>query len=319
MDFLKRCAIETGYRADILEKVIRLGKFADEISKHPFLGRALALKGGTALNLCYGPPKRLSVDLHYNYIAQMEREKMLMDRPEVEKALADVAARQGYQLQKSADAFAGRKTYLRYQSMMGPSDRIEVDVNFLYRVPIGESERRSLWQPGGLIQPVVNVVRLSELVLGKLNAFIERGAPRDAWDIVHLSKPAAALLKTPEFRARFIALSAAFEQPLYTYTYARLQSFLRDPFVTQQLTPVLPEQTAIKSEDLAEKSWSQVKSLLALQSNEKEYVDAIQRGELRLDLLFRNNEKEISLFGKHPAILWKLDNVRRHHLDHEMG
>ena len=28
---------------------------------------------------------------------------------------------------------------------------------------------------------------------------------------------------------------------------------------------------------------------------------------------------EIALLGKHPAILWKLDNVRRHHLDHEMG
>ena len=319
IEFLKRCSIETGYRADILEKVIRLGKFAAEIAKHPFLGQALALKGGTALNLCYGAPKRLSVDLDYNYIAHMEREKMLVDRPEVEKALADVAARLGYQLQKSADAFAGRKTYLRYQSMMGPSDRIEVDVNFIHRVPIGESERRSLWQPGGLFQPIVNVVSLSELVLGKINAFIERGAPRDAWDIVHLSEPSAAILKTPEFRARFIALSAAFEQPLHTYTYARLQSLLRDQFVTEQLTPVLPEQTDIKSEELAEKSWSRVESLMALQSNEKEYVDAIQHGELRLDLLFRNNEKEIALLGKHPAILWKLDNVRRHHLGHEMG
>ena len=94
IEFLKRCSIETGYRADILEKVIRLGKFAAEIAKHPFLGQALALKGGTALNLCYGAPKRLSVDLDYNYIAHMEREKMLMDRPEVEKALADVAVRQ---------------------------------------------------------------------------------------------------------------------------------------------------------------------------------------------------------------------------------
>jgi predicted nucleotidyltransferase component of viral defense system len=63
----------------MLEKVIQLGKFADEISKHPFLGQALALKGGTALNLCSGMPKRLSVDLDYNYIAHAEREKMLVD------------------------------------------------------------------------------------------------------------------------------------------------------------------------------------------------------------------------------------------------
>jgi len=48
-------------------------------------------------------------------------------------------------------------------------------------------------------------------VLGKLNAFIERAAPRDAWDVIHLSEPSAAMVKTPEFRARFIALSGAFE------------------------------------------------------------------------------------------------------------
>jgi hypothetical protein len=50
----------------------------------------------------------------------------------------------------------------------------------------------------------------------------------------------------------------------------------------------------------------------------EEYIDAIQRGELRLDLLFHNNEKEIALLGQHPAILWKLENVRMHRLDHEM-
>ena len=38
-----------------------------------------------------------------------------------------------------------------------------------------------------------------------------------------------------------------------------------------------------------------------------------------LDLLFHNNEKEIALLGQHPAILWKLENVRMHRLDHEMS
>jgi predicted nucleotidyltransferase component of viral defense system len=140
MEFLKRCSVDTGYRVDVLEKVIRLGKFSEAISRHPFLGQVLALKGGTALNLCSGTPKRLSIDLDYNYIAHAEREKMLEDRPVVEKALASIATDQGYQIQRSADAFAGRKTYLRYQSMLGPRDRIEVDINFVHRIPIGEIE-----------------------------------------------------------------------------------------------------------------------------------------------------------------------------------
>jgi len=39
----------------------------------------------------------------------------------------------------------------------------------------------------------------------------------------------------------------------------------------------------------------------------------------RLNLLFHNNEKEIGLLGQHPAILWKLENVRMRRLDHEMS
>ena len=48
------------------------------VSRQPVLSRALALKGGTALNLCFGPPRRLSVDLDFNYIANVERERMLV-------------------------------------------------------------------------------------------------------------------------------------------------------------------------------------------------------------------------------------------------
>jgi len=63
------------------------------------------LKGGTVLNLCFGPPKRLSVDLDYNYIGNLEREKMLKDRSHVEEAIYELSRRRGYQPQRSADSF----------------------------------------------------------------------------------------------------------------------------------------------------------------------------------------------------------------------
>jgi predicted nucleotidyltransferase component of viral defense system len=110
LEYLTQCAAETGYRVEPLEKVVRLGQLAGDIARHPFLGTVLALKGGTALNLCYGPPKRLSVDLDYNYGGEIERQKMLEDRPRVEAAAAEIAKRQGYRVQQSADAFAGFPT-----------------------------------------------------------------------------------------------------------------------------------------------------------------------------------------------------------------
>jgi len=89
LEYLERCAAETGFQIIPLEKVVRLGEVAADVSRHPLLGEALALKGGTALNLCFGPPQRLSVDLDFNYIAHLERERMLADRPRVERAAAD--------------------------------------------------------------------------------------------------------------------------------------------------------------------------------------------------------------------------------------
>jgi predicted nucleotidyltransferase component of viral defense system len=148
--YLENCSAETGYQVVPLEKVVRLGELAADINRHPLLSKALALKGGAALNLCFGPPGRLSVDLDYNYVAHVERDKMLADRPRIETAVGELARRRGYGIQRSADAFAGRKMYLRYRSVLGPEERIEVDLNFLFRLPLAGTETRSLWQPGEL-------------------------------------------------------------------------------------------------------------------------------------------------------------------------
>jgi len=81
-----------------LEKVARLGELVADIGRHPFLGSVLILKGGTAINLCFGRPTRLSVDLDYNYVGQAEREKMLGDRPLVETALVELARKRQYRV-----------------------------------------------------------------------------------------------------------------------------------------------------------------------------------------------------------------------------
>jgi predicted nucleotidyltransferase component of viral defense system len=130
LEYLQYCSAQTGYRIGPLEKVVRLGELAADLSRHPFLGKALVLKGGTVLNLCFGPPKRLSVDLDFNYIGNPDRKNMLEDRPKVEEAISENSRRQGYRVQRSSDAFAGHKIYLSYRSTLGHDDRIEVDLNY---------------------------------------------------------------------------------------------------------------------------------------------------------------------------------------------
>ncbi len=92
-EYLSRCAADSGYAESSLEKVIRLGELAGDIARHGLLGECLALKGGTALQLCFGPPSRLSVDLDFNYVGSASRERMLADRPNTPagKSFSDTA------------------------------------------------------------------------------------------------------------------------------------------------------------------------------------------------------------------------------------
>jgi hypothetical protein len=55
-----------------------------------------------------------------------------------------IASRAGYLPQRSKQAHAGQKFYLRYESPLGGQRRIEVDINFLHRVALEPVERRAV-------------------------------------------------------------------------------------------------------------------------------------------------------------------------------
>jgi len=311
-EFLQSCSIQTGFLITTLEKVIRLGEMAGDITRHPFLGKVLLLKGGTALNLCFGPPKRLSVDLDYNYIGNLEREDMLKDRPKVEDAIYGLSRRRGYQPQQSADSFAGRKIFLSYRSVLGPNDRIEVDLNYLFRVPLVEAETRELWQPGELDCVKVRIVGLEELLAGKLIALLDRGAARDVWDVANFSTEMLEVVRSRPFRGRFIALSAILDHPLPTYTKDRLKRILTDRALSENLVPMLASSELLPPGDLVDKAWRIMQQFLPLESNEEEYIAGIMSGELIPELLFTPGSEDAKKISKHPAILWKVLNVRDH-------
>jgi len=311
LEYLQRCAVHTGYRVEPLEKVVRLGIMAADVARHPFLGSVLALKGGTAFNLCFGPPKRLSVDLDYNYIGHLDRTAMLEARPAVEQAVADLARRQGYRVQQSADAFAGRKYYLLYRSVLGPEERIEVDLNFLFRMPIAGTELRDLWQPGELDRPRVLVVSLEEILIGKFLALLDRGAGRDAWDIAYPPQSTADILQSLRFRRWFIALSSILEHPLSTYTRERLEATLTDRDITERLSPMLAGPALVRDE-LIERAWGAIGGFLSLKPDEEAFIAAVQQGELKPEMLFPDDSAEAGRLVMHPAILWKIQNAKNY-------
>lgn len=312
LEYLERCSAGSNFQITALEKVVRLGEVAANIARHPFLGKVLALKGGTGLNLCFGPPQRLSVDLDFNYIGQVERDGMLSDRPKVEEAVHNIARRAGYRVQHTADAFAGRKIFLIYRSVLGQEERIEIDLNFLFRVSLTGTKVRTIWQPGDLDRPKLKVVGLEELLIGKLLALLDRGAARDVWDVAHFKAPMVDVLESNRFRAYFIALAGILDHPFPTYTRERLKKLITTRTVEAQLTPMLMIGTAPQIEELIDSAWTRVMPFLSLTSRENEYLSSVSNGEVRMELLFSNDTAESSRISRHPAILWKIHNVCEH-------
>jgi len=308
-DDLTRLAAEHGFQVAALERVIRLGDLLAEFSRTPVLRDALLLKGGTALNLCFGPPLRLSVDLDFNYARAEGREQMLADRPQVERAIRRIAETRAYQVQASADEHAGRKLFLGYQAASGTPDRIEVDVNYLHRVPLVSPIEKTCWQPGEYPVPQARLVGMEELAAGKVCALLDRAAPRDLYDAVRLPELARQVWDTPRFRGVFVALAGTLPHPVHSYTAARLAR-ASDAAIREQLYPMLGDGNDLPSPSgLRDAAWRAVGPLLHLTDREREFTDRLQVGELRADLLLPDDQETARRVSRHPGLRWKVQNA----------
>lgn len=311
-EVLTQLECETGFRAATLEKVLRLGAIAREITAHPFLGPRLVLKGGTAIQLGLGAPRRLSVDLDYNYIGQLGRAAMLQERPELETALQRVGRAGGYRVTESADEHAGRKFYLSYRGHTGAADRIEFDINYQMRQPIEDPVTRALWQPGHAEPVTILSVGDEELWAGKIAALLDRGMPRDLFDVAQLPGSSPHLVGAPRFRRIVIAWCGILPHPLHTYGRKRLDR-VDDVSIEQQLAPMLAGLGRPKCEVLAKAAWQILEPILELEKREMEYCECLQRGELKPELLFGDSDPITERLRGHPALKWKALNARAHH------
>ena len=309
-DYLARLAGDTGFRSDTLEKVLRLGRILDQVGRHPFLGERLALKGGTALNLFFGAQApRLSVDLDFNYVRPVERDEMLREKEEIERGLGLVAEGDGYRLQWSAREHAGRKTYLHYRNALGTPDRIEVDVNYLYRVCLQPVIVQEGWTPDRDFPCRARLVGLDETLAGKLLALVDRGAPRDVYDAAGLAQGRwahdAGLL-----RRLFVVLSGGLDRALPTYALPHRPS-LSQAEIDEALTPVLRGDEHPSREALTETVAPMMTALATLSDPEKEYAARIQWGEFQPELVVGDEPELLDRVRRHPMLLWKAENGRK--------
>ena len=165
---LLREAAESGFRPEILEKVVRLTELLETLRSHPFLKTRIALKGGTALNLFVLGLPRLSIDVDLNYVGSADVEGTNRERPRVEQAIQAVCGRLGITVRRIPSGHAGGKWRLNYQSFTGQSGNLEVDLNFMFRLPLWDICSADSHRLGDFLAKSIPVLDLHELAAGKV-------------------------------------------------------------------------------------------------------------------------------------------------------
>jgi hypothetical protein len=73
---------------------------------------------------------------------------------------------------------------------------------------------------------------------------------------------------------------------------------------------MLIKNEAIDLGTLIARAWDAVSNFIQVDQNEAEYIASIERGEIRTDLLFAEKADKAAFVARHPAIQWKIKNVR---------
>jgi hypothetical protein len=307
-------AESSGFRAEILEKVILLLNLLKGFRDHPFLKDRLALKGGTALNLFIFDLPRLSVDIDLNYIGAFELEAMRAERPKIEEAIRAVCAREEFTVRNFPQEHAGGKWSLRYESALGQGGNLEVDVNFMFRVPLWPI---MLWG-SRVIGPhkaeKIPVLDIREIAEGKVTALLARHAARDLFD-AHLVLARCTLVRK-DFRVAFVVYGAMSRKDWRTISVDDLT------FETEELeNSLLPLLRVDFLETLGQtKTWvhhlvdevrEALRIVLPFQESEREFLDRLlDHGEIEPSLLTPDRELAERIKA-HPGLAWKALNVRK--------
>ena len=308
-------AESTGFRPDVLEKVAHLMGLLDTMQSHPFLKGKLVLKGGTALNLFVFDIPRLSVDIDLNYVGAESRDAMLEERPKIEQAVLAVFKREGFTVRRMPEEHAGGKWALRYQSASGQSRNLEVDINFMYRVPlwpvtIMDSHSLGTWRATGI--PVVDT---HELAAGKLTALLSRRKARDLFDshrIFHMNG-----LDFERFRIAFVVYGAMNRKDWRTVSVEDVDFDAAE--LARQLIPTLrlgaiqgTEAAGNYGKTIVEECRQALSAVLPFKDAEREFLDLLlDKGEIDSTILTADVTLQ-NRIQQQPLLEWKALNVRQY-------
>jgi predicted nucleotidyltransferase component of viral defense system len=304
----------TGFRPEILEKVIYLIHLLNRFAEDSFLKNKFILKGGTALNLfCFDYP-RLSVDIDINYIGSADCRIMLQEKTLIESAIEDIVLDEKMILQRKPSEHAGGKWSFRYPSALQNKGNIEIDLNYLDRVPLWSKVTMNSFRLGEFQANSIPVQDFHELASGKLRALFSRHSSRDLFDVHQLMTQKH--LDIEKLRLGFVIYGGISRKDWRQIKPEDIHFDWRE--FQNMLIPLLRKTCLAKrdnpklwAEKILDECRSALNKLFPLRENEAQFLDILlEQGKINATLLTSDRllQKRIQ---SNPALLWKAENVRR--------
>ena len=309
-EYLNALAGRTGFQTAGLQKQMSLIVILREIQRHPLLSKAYVLKGGTAINLFWYDLPRLSVDIDLNYIGSPDRDVMQQDRGMLEKQLSRVLDSLGISVERKPDEHAGGKWRLRAASPFGGNFALEIDLNYIMRIPVWGIQAHAAHSPDPDYSTDFPTVSLEELFAGKIKALLDRSTARDLYDVCHLASDPLDidLLK---LRKALILFGVTCEQDWRQKNNSTIDA-IDGVMVAKELYPLLRSGEEPDLKEMKTIVTEFLHELMKYTDEESLFLDQfVDKGIFEPRLLF-DDPQQAKRLSSHPAVLWKLQNHRKY-------
>ena len=304
---LSKQAQELGFIRDTFEKMLRLAEILRFISIDPLLSNALALKGGTAINLTIFNLPRLSVDIDLDYAYNNSKGDMMKDRGNITAVLRRYMTAEGYALSVKSKSYHSLDSFVyTFTNSTGIKDNIKVEINYSLRCHVLPFVSKPIETIGIFSETNVLSVAPAEIFASKIVALLTRTAARDLYDINNMV--AFGLFDEPESvtlrKCAVFYFTITSDDVPVNFDINRIYS-LTNYKIRTDLQPVLRKKERFDLLAAQNRTKKYLSELLSLEENEREYLDAFRKNEYKPELLFGDADI-LERIGNHPMALWKL-------------
>lgn len=304
---LGKQAQELGFTRDTLEKVCRLAEILKHLNTDPLLENALALKGGTSINLTIFNLPRMSIDLDLDYTHNVTREGMLEERRRISESITKYMTANGYELSpKSKTPHSLDSFVFSYSNAGGMKDNIKVEINYSLRAHVLPTENRTVKTLGLFDEMTVHSLSALEIFGSKIVALLTRAAARDLYDLNNMiyfglfdESQLPILKKCVVF---YSAIGGEMVAPNF-----QLDSInsLTNHQIKTDLLPVIRRAESFDLQSVQKRVKDFLSDLLRLDERETAFLQAFAQKEYRPHLLF-DDKGILARIQSHPMALWKM-------------